>query len=165
MANRSFNIPNSLTMLRLLLAPFIMYSILIDQTFLALGLFFVALLTDNLDGRLARKLNAETSFGRVTDVLADKILFGLVLLAVLMKFDQVFWLWIYGILLVGYLLGAVIFVKKKVMVTPFGRIFISFQSILLILMIMGVVNHLLIVIFLILLIIPAAHYLIRLAKR
>jgi len=71
------NIPNSLTILRIFLVPFFLIFILVDsiQNFMiALIIFFVASMTDFLDGYIARKYNLITNFGKLIDPLADKIL-------------------------------------------------------------------------------------------
>ena len=72
------NLPNRLTVLRVLLIPFFVFFLLNDFTkyhfFIALGIFAVASLTDWFDGRIARKRNLITNFGKFMDPLADKLL-------------------------------------------------------------------------------------------
>ncbi len=71
------NIPNKLTMARIIMAPLFMLSFLIDfkcHYLVALILFAVASLTDLADGKLARKYNLVTDFGKFLDPLADKML-------------------------------------------------------------------------------------------
>ena len=71
------NLPNKLTLLRIIIAPFFMYFFLLDSFYwrlLSLGLFLVAALTDLIDGYYARKFGIITGFGRFMDPLADKIL-------------------------------------------------------------------------------------------
>ncbi|MCH8027942.1 MAG: CDP-diacylglycerol--glycerol-3-phosphate 3-phosphatidyltransferase [candidate division Zixibacteria bacterium] len=71
------NLPNKLTLLRIIIAPFFMYFFLLDSFYwrlLSLGLFIVAALTDMIDGYYARKFGIITGFGRFMDPLADKIL-------------------------------------------------------------------------------------------
>ena len=68
------NIPNSLTLLRLALTPFVIRSVLMAQDGLALAVFSAAALTDGLDGALARRLNAITRTGAYLDPIADKTL-------------------------------------------------------------------------------------------
>lgn len=71
------NIPNKLTILRIILVPFFVAFLLINipHHFLIAGLIFgVASLTDMLDGKIARKNNLITDFGKFADPLADKIL-------------------------------------------------------------------------------------------
>ena len=72
------NLPNKLTVLRVILVPVFMAFIYIDAIpfhFLWAAIIFVAAsLTDMLDGKLARKHNLITTFGKFLDPLADKIL-------------------------------------------------------------------------------------------
>lgn len=71
------NLPNKLTLLRIILVPFFIVSILIDfpLRYLVSGVIFgIASVTDSLDGRIARSQNLVTDFGKFADPLADKIL-------------------------------------------------------------------------------------------
>lgn len=72
------NLPNKLTMFRVLLIPFFVVFLLVDITpydnWVALAIFIVASLTDLLDGKIARKYNLVTNFGKFMDPLADKLL-------------------------------------------------------------------------------------------
>lgn len=74
------NLPNKLTLMRLLLVPVIMIFIIFQfagspwSNVIAAFLFLVAALTDMLDGKLARKYGLITDFGKFIDPLADKFL-------------------------------------------------------------------------------------------
>lgn len=72
------NVPNTLTVLRVIMIPFFVLFMLGDITsvdkYIALGIFIAASLTDTLDGYLARKNNQVTNFGKFMDPLADKLL-------------------------------------------------------------------------------------------
>ena len=71
------NLPNQLTMLRILLIPVFMVVLYLGfagSTYVALAIFIVASLTDLLDGKIARKYNLVTDFGKFADPLADKML-------------------------------------------------------------------------------------------
>ncbi|MBQ9894490.1 MAG: CDP-diacylglycerol--glycerol-3-phosphate 3-phosphatidyltransferase [Ruminococcus sp.] len=71
------NLPNKLTLLRVLLIPFFLLFMYIGIPFhygLALILFAAASITDALDGKIARKHNLVTNFGKFLDPLADKVL-------------------------------------------------------------------------------------------
>ena len=81
------NLPNKLTVIRIILVPFFIAAILIDFPFnylWALIIFAIASITDMLDGKIARKKNLITDFGKFADPLADKIL----VLAALLCFVQ-----------------------------------------------------------------------------
>ena len=73
-------LPNKLTTLRVIMIPFFVFFLLWqngeNRTFrmIALALFIIASLTDLLDGKIARKYNLVTNFGKFMDPLADKLL-------------------------------------------------------------------------------------------
>lgn len=71
------NLPNVLTVARILLVPIFVWVYLIGTTnarWVALWIFVVASITDYLDGYLARNMGLVTNFGRLADPLADKLL-------------------------------------------------------------------------------------------
>lgn len=72
------NLPNKLTMLRVFMIPIFVVFMLVDITpfdnWIALAIFIIASLTDLLDGKIARKYNLVTNFGKFMDPLADKLL-------------------------------------------------------------------------------------------
>lgn len=73
------NLPNKLTLARVIMIPFFVVFMLTDiggsaSKWIALALFIIASLTDLLDGHIARKYNLVTNFGKFMDPLADKLL-------------------------------------------------------------------------------------------
>ncbi|MDX8401910.1 MAG: CDP-alcohol phosphatidyltransferase family protein [Mariprofundaceae bacterium] len=74
MTGRILNIPNLLTLVRILLTPFIVYAILRDRSDLALALMAIAGLTDMLDGAIARLFDQKSVVGAYMDPLADKLM-------------------------------------------------------------------------------------------
>ena len=73
------NLPNKLTTFRVILIPFFVFFLLAPYfegygNYIALVIFIVASLTDFLDGKIARKYNLVTNFGKFMDPLADKLL-------------------------------------------------------------------------------------------
>ena len=73
------NLPNKLTVLRVIMVPFFVFFMLTDaggaaNKWIALALFVIASLTDMLDGKIARKYHLVTNFGKFMDPLADKLL-------------------------------------------------------------------------------------------
>ncbi len=68
------NLPNQLTMARIVMVPVVMALMLTGHNILALIVFAIASITDFLDGYLARKNNLVSSFGKIMDPLADKLL-------------------------------------------------------------------------------------------
>lgn len=73
------NLPNKLTVSRVIMVPFFVFFMLTDvggaaNKWIALALFCAASLTDMLDGKIARARNLVTNFGKFMDPLADKLL-------------------------------------------------------------------------------------------
>ena len=68
------NTPNKLTLLRVIMVPIFIWAITSRFYIAAIVIFALASLTDQLDGHLARKNNQVTSFGKLADPLADKLL-------------------------------------------------------------------------------------------
>ena len=68
------NLPNKLTLGRIIAVPFFILSFMMDWYLVAFAIFILASITDMLDGKIARKYNLITTFGKVMDPLADKIL-------------------------------------------------------------------------------------------
>lgn len=72
------NLPNKLTLLRVAMIPLLVVFMLVPmfdgQKWVALALFVIASLTDLVDGKIARKYNLITNFGKFADPLADKLL-------------------------------------------------------------------------------------------
>jgi len=68
------NLPNKLTLLRIVLVPVYLVLLGVGMNWLALIVFAVASLTDMLDGKIARKYNLVTNFGKFMDPIADKML-------------------------------------------------------------------------------------------
>ena len=84
---KKMNLPNKLTLLRMILVPiFIVFMALptewIWPVYVAFAIFVIAAVTDQLDGHIARKYNLITKFGKIMDPLADKLLVaaGLIML-------------------------------------------------------------------------------------
>ena len=78
------NLPNTLTVIRILLVPVVVVALL-DETpngdAIAAGVFALAALTDTLDGYIARQRDAVTTFGKLMDPIADKLLIAASLIA------------------------------------------------------------------------------------
>ena len=86
------NMPNRLTILRIILVPVFMVFILIPENdilsplwskIIAAALFLIAALTDLLDGMIARKYNLITNFGKFMDAVADKFMVVGMLIAII----------------------------------------------------------------------------------
>ena len=68
------NIPNTVTVGRILLVPFVVWAIIVGKYQLAFWLFVAAGISDAVDGFLAKRLGAQSEFGAYLDPLADKAL-------------------------------------------------------------------------------------------
>ena len=97
----NWNIPNALTTLRILMVPFFGWALLHDGghdhtwRWVAFVLFCVAMITDKIDGDLARKYNLVTNFGKIADPIADKAITGMAFIGLAIihpLFPQ--WLWV-----------------------------------------------------------------------
>ncbi|MFW6287169.1 MAG: CDP-diacylglycerol--glycerol-3-phosphate 3-phosphatidyltransferase [bacterium] len=81
------NLPNKLTLIRIILIPLFMFFLLTNSDYdvfykvFALAIFVLAAITDGLDGYLARKQQAITKFGKILDPLADKLLISSALIS------------------------------------------------------------------------------------
>ena len=87
------NLPNKLTILRTILIPFFLIFIYTDfwgkgNAYIAVAIFIIASLTDLLDGKIARKYNLVTNFGKFLDPLADNLLVCSALIA-LVDLDRI----------------------------------------------------------------------------
>lgn len=85
------NLPNKLTILRVILIPFFLVFMFVPKIpmnyFLAVAIFIIASITDALDGKIARRDNLVTNFGKFLDPLADKVL----VMAAIVAFIELGW--------------------------------------------------------------------------
>ncbi|MEI2819968.1 MAG: CDP-alcohol phosphatidyltransferase family protein [Marmoricola sp.] len=96
----NWNVPNALTTLRIIMVPFFGWALLTEGgtnpvwRWVAFGLFVGAMITDKIDGDLARKHNLITDFGKIADPIADKAITGMAFigLAIIHPFMPA-WLW------------------------------------------------------------------------
>lgn len=70
------NIPNSITLVRIILVPVMLYFMIEGQDLLALLIFTIAAISDGLDGFMAKILKQQTRLGAFLDPIADKLLLG-----------------------------------------------------------------------------------------
>lgn len=130
------NIPNTLTVMRIVIIPGFVTAIIYGENRLALYLFILAAVTDLLDGLLARLTNQKTELGTFLDPLADKFL----LVTSFILFSVYGWIpkWLTItvisrdlIVVVGWLLLTLIYNKPKVEPVLLGKAAIAAQLILL----------------------------------
>lgn len=121
----ALNLPNALTMLRLLLIPVFIILMCRDQMMPALAVFLFASFTDILDGWIARRYNLITDFGKLFDPLADKLMVLSVMTLMVIKgiapLAAIIILMAKEMLM---LIGGFLLMKKKVVVysLPVGKI-------------------------------------------
>ncbi len=88
MSKINMNLPNRLTVLRIILTPVFLFLFMAHfipfNNIFALIVFVIAALTDLADGKIARKRNLITNFGKIADPIADKILSSAVLLGLML---------------------------------------------------------------------------------
>ncbi|MDA1074354.1 MAG: CDP-diacylglycerol--glycerol-3-phosphate 3-phosphatidyltransferase, partial [Proteobacteria bacterium] len=103
MSNRILNLPNTLTLARILLVPVfaVFYLIPGDITYLiAAALFTLAAFTDWLDGYLARRLKQTTPFGAFLDPVADKLIVATALVLLIAAHGNI-WLTLPAIIIIA----------------------------------------------------------------
>jgi CDP-diacylglycerol--glycerol-3-phosphate 3-phosphatidyltransferase len=100
----NFNIANVLTTLRIVMVPFFGWALLQDGgndplwRWIAFAIFAVAMITDKVDGDLARKHNLITDFGKIADPIADKAITGMAFIGLSIVGD--IWWWVTIVVLV-----------------------------------------------------------------
>ncbi len=100
----NWNLPNILTTLRIVLVPFFGWALLVDGgdsvlwRWVACVIFVVAMITDKIDGDIARSRNLITDFGKIADPIADKAITGMAFIALSIAGDV--WWWVTIVVLV-----------------------------------------------------------------
>ena len=92
-----WTIPNLLSFIRLLLVPFIGYSLYYNDTTIALVFIVIAYSLDLLDGWVARRFHQVSEFGKAFDPFADKVLYGVIGLVLVIKNFIPLWFFIFVI--------------------------------------------------------------------
>ena len=93
----NLNLPNVLTTLRIVMVPFFGWALLQDGgdsvtwRLVAFTLFVLAMITDKIDGDIARARGLVTDFGKIADPIADKALTGSALIGLSMLGDLAWW--------------------------------------------------------------------------
>ena len=112
------NLPNALTIVRMILVPIFAYAYFFTSpAWIGLALFLIASATDVLDGYLARKWNQITNFGKLMDPLADKLM-TVTMMSCLAATHRIPW-WVVIMILtkeLAMMLGSGYMLKHKVVV-------------------------------------------------
>lgn len=110
------NIPNTLSIMRMLLIPpivlLILHSTPANYIWL-IAFYFFSILFDFLDGYIARRYSMETALGRILDPVADKLLMFFILIALIVKTDFPLWIAVPIILRDFLILLASFFIYRK----------------------------------------------------
>jgi cardiolipin synthase len=115
-----FQIPNTLTVLRILLVPVFAIAFVIPgeaARLTAFAVFCVAGISDALDGFAARKLNAGSDFGRMLDPIADKILVGVALMMLVAEGSVQQFNLTYGLASLLKLVPALVILSREILIS------------------------------------------------
>ncbi|MCW2772184.1 MAG: CDP-diacylglycerol--glycerol-3-phosphate 3-phosphatidyltransferase [Nocardioides sp.] len=133
----NWNVPNLLTTLRIVLVPFFGWALLVDGgesitwRCVASVIFTVAMITDKVDGDLARKHNLITNFGKIADPIADKAITGMALIGLSVVGDVWWWVTIVVLLREWSVTLLRLSVLRKVVIAAadLGKLKTTFQAI------------------------------------
>ena len=133
----NWNVPNVLTTVRIASVPFFAWALLIDGgdsitwRCVSFVIFVVAMITDKIDGDLARKHNLITNFGKIADPIADKAVTGMAFIGLSIVGD--IWWWVTIIVLVREwsvtLLRLSVLKKVVIAAADLGKLKTTFQAI------------------------------------
>lgn len=110
-------VPNILSIARIILTPFVVVFLLLDLYILALSLYTLVCISDNIDGYIARKFDCTTSLGALLDTIADKILIIVIIFGLIA--DNLLSGWL--------LLGATLMILREVVLTAFRQFLTDHQ--------------------------------------
>lgn len=122
---KALNIPNILTIIRIALLPAVVWRFRRGDSLGALAFYVIAMLTDALDGVIARRFNQITSLGKLLDPIADKL--SLLTLLWLFVADGQIPSWILGVMLVkeaALIIGGIVALRRGVVAyaLPIGKV-------------------------------------------
>ncbi len=125
---RIFTIPNILSIFRILLIPLYVYIYLTADSntdyYIATGVMAFSMVTDYVDGIIARKFNMITALGKIIDPVADKLTQLAVFVCLCTKFSILYWVLALFVLKEGYqLIMGIILVKNNKMLS--GALFVG----------------------------------------
>ncbi len=140
------NLPNKLTLFRVVLIPFFVAILMTDlmgdkSRWIALVIFVVASLTDLLDGKIARKYNLVTTFGKFADPLADKLLVVSAMICLVELGDLAAWIAVIIVAREFIISGfRIIAAEKNVVIAAsyWGKFKTTFQMIMIIMLLAGI---------------------------
>lgn len=132
----NFNLPNVLTTLRIVMVPFFGAALLVDGgdsitwRCVAYVIFVVAMITDKIDGDIARARNLVTDFGKIADPIADKAITGMAFIGLSIVGDIWWWVTIVVLLREWSVTLLRLSVLKKVVIAAkdLGKLKTTFQA-------------------------------------
>lgn len=134
MKEKIWNLPNTLTILRIILVPFFIYFLFQEDMvykLIAFALFSLASITDLIDGYLARKWKQETEFGKFLDPLADKVLVVGAFITFIILNEQIEVWMVFLIILRDMLITSLRYIGvklgKSIRTTMMGKVKTTFQ--------------------------------------
>ncbi len=119
---KKFNLPNTLTIIRILLIPVLVVLFFVEfegHRLAAVLVYFVACITDFFDGYLARKNNLVTNFGKFIDPIADKMIIACSLIAICVTEPIVEPAHVYTILIAVF---AMLIISRELMISVFRTV-------------------------------------------
>ena len=135
----NWNLPNVLTGLRIVTVPFFGWALLVDGgdsvlwRMVAFVIFVAAMITDKIDGDIARKRGLITDFGKIADPIADKTMTGMAFVGLAIIFESPWWWAVTIVVLVREWSVTLLrlFVLKKVVIAAdsLGKLKTTFQVI------------------------------------
>jgi CDP-diacylglycerol--glycerol-3-phosphate 3-phosphatidyltransferase len=135
----NLNLPNVLTTVRIVLVPFFGAALLMDGgtsigwRLVAFAIFVVAMVTDKIDGDIARKRGLITDFGKIADPIADKAMTGMAFVGLSVIFESPWWWVVTTVVLVREwtvtLLRLSILKKVVIAADQLGKLKTTFQVI------------------------------------
>lgn len=136
------NLPNLLTLLRIVLIPFFLYYLVKSNFTYALIVFFIGSISDALDGFIARKFNQITRLGKILDPLADKLFLVSSFIAAYLVNLLPLWLLLAAIMkdlviVSGYTLLRLLKRKFKIKATIAGKASTAFQMVTILLLLLN----------------------------
>jgi CDP-diacylglycerol--glycerol-3-phosphate 3-phosphatidyltransferase len=133
----NWNLPNALTTLRIVMVPFFGWALLVDGgdsvlwRSIAWALFLVAMVTDKIDGDIARSRNLITDFGKIADPIADKAITGMAFVGLSIVGDVWWWVTIVVLLREWSVTFLRLSILKRVVIAAadLGKLKTTFQAI------------------------------------
>jgi CDP-diacylglycerol--glycerol-3-phosphate 3-phosphatidyltransferase len=133
----NWNLPNALTTLRIVMVPFFAWALLVDGgdsilwRCIAWALFIVAMITDKVDGDIARARNLVTDFGKIADPIADKAITGMAFIGLSIVGDVWWWVTILVLLREWSVTLLRLSILKRVVIAAadLGKLKTTFQAI------------------------------------